>query len=320
MLPSDKLLLLALVVVTQLTYTSARDTEPHVIRLVYPLDSFTVLGIRLDDDSVVPFSHDTSDVCKFLALEVLAYEAFQWCTRYFDVDRLFGHLVRSKCKELEDFSIRDWIKRVPVEITPRRVRTRISRSTVPFVRPEHPESRAAVDARVNTLTPFRIVWQLEQDPSTKSERLGLGYENVRPMDVNTRFNLVVHDSRFCSCDDTSTLLNHGVHQRREFEDSLVWKRFGALVVEIDEKLEHVRLLLDYVQFFAEPYRVYALYVKFVKLFIRNLKNSTIHEDVCPRALVCEPFLHSVSASFLFIRRTARPHRKPSDGTEKTLKF
>jgi hypothetical protein len=28
------------------------------------------------------------------------------------------------------------------------------------------------------------------------------------------------------------------------------------------------------------------------LFKRNLKDSTIHEDVCPRALVCEPFLHT----------------------------
>ena len=123
MLPSDKLLLLALVVVTQLTYTSACNTEPHVIRLVYALDSLTVLGIRLDDDSIVPLSHDTSDVCEFLTLEVLAYEAFQRCTRDFDVDRLFGHFVRPECKELEDFSIRDWVKRVPVEITPRCIRT-----------------------------------------------------------------------------------------------------------------------------------------------------------------------------------------------------
>jgi len=94
MLPSDKLLLLAFVVMTQLTYAPTRDTKPDVIRLVYALDSLTVLGIRLDDDSIVPLSHDTSDVCEFLALEVLAYEAFERCTRYFDVDRLFGHLVR----------------------------------------------------------------------------------------------------------------------------------------------------------------------------------------------------------------------------------
>ena len=123
MLPSDKLLLLAFVVVTQLTYTSSCDTEPHVIRLVYALDSLTVLGIRLDDDSVVPLSHDTPDVCEFLTLEVLAYEAFERCTRDFDIHRLFGHLVRPECKELEDFSIRDRIKRVPFEITPRHVRS-----------------------------------------------------------------------------------------------------------------------------------------------------------------------------------------------------
>jgi hypothetical protein len=140
------------------------------------------------------------------------------------------------------------------------------------------------------------------------------------MDVYARLHLCVHDSRFGTCYDTSALLDHGVHQRGEFDDSFVWERFGALVVEIDEKLEHVSLLLHHVELFAEPYRVYALYVKFVKLFKQNLKNSTIHEDVCPRALVCEPFFHSVSASFLFIRRTARPHRKPFDGAEETLKF
>ena len=43
MFPSDKLLVFALVVVTQLTYTSSCDTKPYVIRLVHTLDSFTVL-------------------------------------------------------------------------------------------------------------------------------------------------------------------------------------------------------------------------------------------------------------------------------------
>jgi hypothetical protein len=142
------------------------------------------------------------------------------------------------------------------------------------------------------LTPFRIVRQLEQDTSAKSERLRLGHENVRPVDVYARFHLRVHVTRFSPCDETPAFLYDGMHQRRQFEDSLVWERLGALVVEIDEKLEHISLLLHHVQLFAETYCVYALYVKFVKLFVRNLKDSTIHEDVCPRALVCEPFFHS----------------------------
>jgi hypothetical protein len=170
------------------------------------------------------------------------------------------------------------------------------------------------------LTPFGVVWQLEKDPSPKSKRLRLGHENIRPMNVNTRFYLCVHVTRFGSCDETPTFLYDGMHHLDKIEYDVIWKRLWTLVVEIDEKLEHVSLLLDHVQLLAEAYSVYALYVKFVKLFKRNLKNSTIHKDVCPRALVCEPFLHSVSASFLFIRRTARPHRKPFDGTEETLKF
>ena len=89
MLPSDKLLLFALVVVTQLTYTPPCNTEPDVIRLVYTLDPFTVLGIRLDDDSIVPLSHDTPNICEFLTFEVFAYVTFQGCTCDFDVDRLF---------------------------------------------------------------------------------------------------------------------------------------------------------------------------------------------------------------------------------------
>ena len=89
MFPSDKLLLLALVVVTQLTYTSTCNTEPDVIRLVYTLDSLTVLGIRLNDDSVVSLSEDTSDVCQFLTFEVLAYEPFQGCACDFDIHSLF---------------------------------------------------------------------------------------------------------------------------------------------------------------------------------------------------------------------------------------
>ena len=89
MFPSDKLLLLALIVVTQLTYTSSCNTKPDVIRLVHTLDSLTVLGIRLDDDSVIPLSENTSDVCQFLTFEVFAYVTFQRCARDFDVDSLF---------------------------------------------------------------------------------------------------------------------------------------------------------------------------------------------------------------------------------------
>jgi hypothetical protein len=112
------------------------------------------------------------------------------------------------------------------------------------------------------------------------------------MDVNPRFHLCVHDSRFGTRDDTSALLDHGMHHRSKFEDSFVWKCLWTLVIEIDEKLENVRLLLHHVQLLAEAYCVYTFYVKLVKLFKRNLKNSTIHKDVRPRALVCEPFLHT----------------------------
>ena len=76
MFPSDKLLLLAVVVVTQLAYTSTCNTKPDMIRLVYTLDPFAVLGIRLDDDSVVSLSENTSNVCQFLTLEILAYVTF----------------------------------------------------------------------------------------------------------------------------------------------------------------------------------------------------------------------------------------------------
>ena len=104
MFPSDKLLLFALVVVTQLTYTPPCNTEPDVIRLVYTLDPLTVLGIRLNDDSVVPLSEDTSNVCQFLALEILAYVTFQRCACDFDIHRLFGHFVRPHGKDLKNFS------------------------------------------------------------------------------------------------------------------------------------------------------------------------------------------------------------------------
>jgi hypothetical protein len=76
MFPSDKLLLLAVVVVTQLAYTSTCNTKPDMIRLVYTLDPLAVLGIRLDDDSVVSLSENTSNVCQFLTLEILAYVTF----------------------------------------------------------------------------------------------------------------------------------------------------------------------------------------------------------------------------------------------------
>ena len=89
MFPSDKLLLLAVVVVTQLAYTSTCNTEPDVIRLVYTLDPLAVLGLRLNDDSVFTLSEDTPNVCEFLTLEILPYVTFQRCARDFDVHRLF---------------------------------------------------------------------------------------------------------------------------------------------------------------------------------------------------------------------------------------
>jgi hypothetical protein len=112
------------------------------------------------------------------------------------------------------------------------------------------------------------------------------------MDVNPRFHLCVHDPRFGTRDDTSSFLDHGMHRRSEFEDSFVWKCLWTLVIEIDEKLEHIRLLFHNVQLLAEAYCVHTFYVKLVKLFKRNLKNSTIHKDVRPWSLVCEPFLHT----------------------------
>jgi len=104
MFPSDKLLGFAVIVVTQLTNTSPRNTKPDVIRLVYALDPFTILGVCLDYDFIITFSHDTSNVCKFLTLKVLAYVTLQGCTCDVDVDSFPGHFICSKCKELENFS------------------------------------------------------------------------------------------------------------------------------------------------------------------------------------------------------------------------
>jgi hypothetical protein len=71
---------------------------------VYALDSLAILGIRLDDDSVLSLSEDTSDVCEFLAFEIFAYETFQRCTSDFDIHRLFGLFVCSNRKQFENFS------------------------------------------------------------------------------------------------------------------------------------------------------------------------------------------------------------------------
>jgi hypothetical protein len=291
MLPSDKFGLLTIVVVTHLTNLTTRDTKPNVIRLVFALDPFTVLGIRLDDDAVVPLAHHSSDFGQLLAFHVLAYESFERGACNLDVDRFFGHLIRPDRKKLERFGTRCTIENVPFEISPRKVWTGID-TFFTFMGPEHPKTGTTVDARVDALTPFWVIGQFEEDSCPKSERLRLGHKHVGPMDVNTGLHLRVHLSRFGACDDTPTFLNHRMHRRREFEDDVIWKRFGPLVIEVNEKLEHVRLLFHDVNLFAESNRVYTLYVKFVKLFVRNLKNSTIHEDVGPWALVCRPFIHS----------------------------
>jgi hypothetical protein len=63
------------------------------------------------------------------------------------------------------------------------------------------------------------------------------------MDVYTRFDLVVHDSRFSACDETSTFLDYGMHHLYEVENDVIWKRLWSFVIEIDEKSENIRLLL-----------------------------------------------------------------------------
>jgi hypothetical protein len=161
------------------------------------------------------------------------------------------------------------------------------------VRPEHSEPRSTVDARIDTLTPLWIPGEFEKNTSTKGERFRFGDENVRPMNVNSGLHLGVHVTRFGTCDETSTFLDNGMHQRSEFKDSFIWEYLWTFVIEIDEKLEHVSFLLHHIQFLTEAYCVYTLYVKFVKLFKWNLKNSTIHKDVRPRTLICEPFLHTM---------------------------
>jgi hypothetical protein len=66
------------------------------------------------------------------------------------------------------------------------------------------------------------------------------------MDMNTRLHLIVNNTRFGACDETSTLLDHGMHDRGEFEYCFIWKRILALVIEIDEKPENVCFLLHYI--------------------------------------------------------------------------
>jgi hypothetical protein len=78
------------------------------------------------------------------------------------------------------------------------------------------------------------------------------------MNVYTRFDLVVHVTRFSACDETSTFLDNGMHHLDKIENDVIWKCLWSLVIEIDEKPEHVSLLLHDVQFLPESYRVYTL--------------------------------------------------------------
>ena len=157
MLPSDKLGRFAIIVVTHLTNLTTCDTEPDMIRLVFTLDPFTVLGVCLNDDSVVPLTHDSSDVCSFLTFEVFTYESFERGTCNLDVDCLLRILVRSDCKEFQRLWVWCPIENAPFEVPPWKVRVRID-TLFTFVRPEHPKARTTVDARVDTLTPFGVIW------------------------------------------------------------------------------------------------------------------------------------------------------------------
>jgi hypothetical protein len=126
MFSTDKLGSLTFVVVTQLTYPSVRDAEPDVIRSVFTLDTLTILGIRLNDDSIVPLSHNSPDFGQFLTFHVLAYESLERCTCNLDVNRLFGHMIRPNRKEFERFWVWNTIENAPIKVPPRKVRIRIN--------------------------------------------------------------------------------------------------------------------------------------------------------------------------------------------------
>jgi hypothetical protein len=99
MFASDKLGRFAIVVVTHLTNLTTCDTKPDVIRLVFTLNTFTVLGIRLNDYTVVAFPKNSANICSILTLEVPTYESLKWSTRNLDVDSLLRNLICSDCKK-----------------------------------------------------------------------------------------------------------------------------------------------------------------------------------------------------------------------------
>lgn len=156
-----------------------------------------------------------------------------------------------------------------------------------LVRPEHPETASAIDARVDKFRPFRTV-ELHENLRPVGERFLSGHESIRPVNVDAGLLESVHFSNRCARHDTPTR-DDVAHLLEHLEQELIRDCLGALVVEIDKESKDVRLLFNHINLSASPDSRNVLDVECVRVRQWNVENSSIHQHVRTWSVERPPF-------------------------------
>jgi hypothetical protein len=221
-----------------------------MVRLVFFLEPFTVLGVALSEPTVVIVPLNFLDVRPTLTLEYTAYELLERTIIFQNfLDRL-AVLIRPDGEEGQSLHIGFLGKHVAAQVLPWNVWV-----TCGFLMgPKHTKSRAPIDRRIDDAVPVKrkVLGQFQNNFSPKLKSLISGDYQIWPMDMDPRlYETLTHRSGPGLGDEApgggfQGFMNYGTKLKKVFIGQFVL----GLVVEVHEKLEPFSLLFDNVQFHA----------------------------------------------------------------------
>ena len=268
---------------THLTNLVTVDGKPDVVRLVLLADIFTKSRISLDPTRLTLLA-DAFYSGAFLTRDVLPDILFETLVRTRIVDRRTFLVCpdRKECERLNVGSVGRKAFGCPWHV----------RFTGWFlVRPEHPETASAIDARVDKFRPFRTV-EFHENFRPVGERLLSRHERVRPVNMDAGLLEAVHLSNRSARHDTSTR-DDVAHLLEHLEQELIRDRLRTLVIEVDKESKDVRLLFNHINLSASPDSRNVLDVECIRVRQWNVKNSTIHEHMRSGSVERPPFFKHI---------------------------
>src|SRR5210317_125964 len=117
---------------------------------------------------------------------------------------------------------------------------------------------------------------------SEGNRRSLVHDKTRPVQMNTRLNLITTWFRVSHRDDTipATMTFHLVtYDFTDIFDIIETEGFLTLVIDINEKVVPLTLLFHDVEFLTTTNSFYVLFVKHVQFIKWHGKDTTVHEHM-----------------------------------------